>query len=86
MARPIIVIGDRIDHGGTVVSGASATDIAGAAVARVGDRVVCERHGPTTIVSGDATTTVDGRPVARHGDKTACGGTLVSSQSTTFID
>ncbi|WP_058834352.1 PAAR domain-containing protein [Luteimonas abyssi] len=86
MSRPIIVTGDRIDHGGSVVAGAPTSDIGGKQIARVGDRVVCERHGPTTIVSGDATLLVDGQPVARHGDKTACGGTLLSSQSGAFID
>lgn len=86
MSRPIIVIGDRIDHGGSVVSGTPTSDIAGTPIARVGDSVVCQRHGPTTIASGDSTLIVDGQPVARHGDRTACGGTLLSSQSTTFVD
>lgn len=85
MSRPFIVVGDPLDHGGRVVSGSGQTDVAGKPVARVGDKVVCSRHGTTEIVSGDATVIVDGQPVARHGDKTACGGTLVSSQSNTGI-
>lgn len=80
MSRPFIVVGDPLDHGGRVVSGSGETDIAGKPVARVGDKVVCSKHGSTEIVSGDATVVIDGRPVARHGDKTACGGTLISSQ------
>ncbi|WP_066098583.1 PAAR domain-containing protein [Xanthomonas massiliensis] len=85
MSRPFIVVGDRIDHGGSVVSGSPQTDIAGKPVARIGDKVSCSRHGSTEIVSGDASVVIDGKPVARHGDKTACGATLVAGQSSTGI-
>lgn len=85
MSRPLILVGDRIDHGGAVVSGASQTSVDGKSIARVGDRVVCSKHGPTVIVSGDSGTIVHGQPVARHGDKTACGATLIASQGETFI-
>jgi uncharacterized Zn-binding protein involved in type VI secretion len=86
MSIPFIVVGDRTDHGGTVVSGSPVTDAAGRAVARVGDRVTCPRrgHGGTTvIVSGDPTCVIDGRPAARHGDRTACGAILIASQAVT---
>ncbi|NZA24924.1 PAAR domain-containing protein [Luteimonas sp. SJ-92] len=86
MARSLICVGDRITHGGVVVSGTIATDIHGRLVARVGDRVVCEKHGPTVIVSGDPTLIIDGKPVAREGDKTACGATLIAGQWTTYVD
>lgn len=86
MSRPFIVVGDRINHGGSVVSGSGQTDIGGKAVARVGDRVVCSKHGQTTIVSGDASVIIDGNPVARDGDKTACGATLIAGQSTTGLE
>ena len=86
MSRPFIVVGDTLDHGGSVVSGSNETDIDGKAVARVGDRVICSEHGQTTIVSGDSSLIIDGSPVARHGDRTACGGTLLSSQSLVFVD
>lgn len=78
MSKPFIVLGDKIDHGGAVVSGSPATDIQGAAVARIGDKVACSQHGPTVIASGDPTLIIDGQPVARHGDKTACGATLIA--------
>ncbi|WP_407352107.1 PAAR domain-containing protein [Luteimonas sp. R10] len=86
MSRPFIVVGDRIDHGGSVVSGSPFTDADGKPVCRVNNRVVCERHGPTAIVTGDSTLIIDGQPVARHGDKTACGATLISSQVMAFTD
>lgn len=85
MARPFIVVGDALSHGGNVVSGTTQTDISGKQVARIGDRAVCKAHGPTTIVTGDATVLVDGQAVAREGDLTACGATLLSSQATTGL-
>jgi uncharacterized Zn-binding protein involved in type VI secretion len=83
MPRPFILIGDKTDHGGTVIEGAPTTDAAGVRIARIGDKVTCPRrgHGGTTvIVSGDPTCIIEGQPAARHGDKTACGATLIASQ------
>jgi uncharacterized Zn-binding protein involved in type VI secretion len=83
MSRPFIVVGDKTDHGGTVVAGSPATTIDGKPIARIGDPVTCPRrgHGGTTVIaSGDPSCIVDGQPAARHGDKTACGATLLSSQ------
>ncbi|MGH8055393.1 MAG: PAAR domain-containing protein [Stenotrophomonas sp.] len=85
MGRAFIVVGDKLDHGGSVISGASQTDINGKAVARKGDRAVCSRHGPTSIVSGDVSVLIDGQPVARDGDKTACGAALLASQTSTDV-
>ncbi len=86
MSRPFILVGDRITHGGSVVSGSGQTDVNGKPVARIGDRVVCSKHGQTSIVSGDTSVVIDGSPVARDGDKTACGATLIASQSTTGFE
>lgn len=89
MSRPIIVVGDRTDHGGVVISGSPFSDIDGKQIARIGDKVTCPKKGHgsvTTIVTGDNTAIIDGQPVARHGDKTACGATLLSSQITTYVD
>ena len=86
-SRPLIVVGDKTDHGGTVVQGSVVSDAAGTPIARVGDQVSCPKrgHGGTTvIVSGDPTFVIDGQPAARHGDKTACGATLISSQATSI--
>jgi len=84
MSRPFIVVGDQTDHGGTVIEGSPVTDAGGKAIARVGDKVSCPRHGhggTTVIVSGDPTCMVDGQPAARHGDQTACGAILLSTQA-----
>lgn len=89
MSRPLIVVGDRTDHGGTVIEGSATSDAAGRPIARVGDKVTCPRRGHgsvSTIVSGDPSLIIDGAPVARHGDKCACGATLLSSQVVTHVD
>jgi len=85
VTRPIIVVGDATDHGGTVIQGAPTATINGIPIARVGDAVTCPKkgHGTTVIATGDANMLVDGKPVARHGDKTACGATLIASQTLT---
>jgi len=80
MARMLVVVGDHLHLGGTVVAGSPFTDIDGRAVARVNDPVVCKVHGPGVIASGDATLIIDGNPVARHGDKASCGCTLLAGQ------
>jgi uncharacterized Zn-binding protein involved in type VI secretion len=88
-ARPVICVGDKTDHGGVVVEGSLFDTIDGRAVARVGDKVTCPKHGcpsTTAIATGDPTTMFDGKEVARHGDKTACGATLIASQFLTTVE
>ena len=89
MTKPIILVGDKTDHGGVVIEGAPTSDIDGIRIARVGDKVSCPQQGHggvTVIVTGDPNCMIEGRPVARHGDKTACGATLIASQTLTTID
>ncbi len=86
MSRPFILLGDKTDHGGVVISASETSDCNGKGVARVGDKVTCPKQGHgrvTTIVTGDPSMLIDGRPAARHGDKTACGAILIASQSLT---
>ncbi len=83
MTRAFILLGDKTDHGGVVISASESSDVNGRGIARVGDKVTCPRKGHggvTTIVSGDPTAIIDGRPAARHGDKTACGASLIAGQ------
>ena len=83
MPGPVIVLGDRTSHGGTVTQASGHSDCGGKAIARMGDKVSCPIHGDTTISSGDPTMIVDGKPVARKGDKTACGADLIPAQQNT---
>ena len=85
MSKPFIFFGDRIDHGGVVVSASARSACDGKGIARVGDRVSCPRkaHGVATIVSGAPSAITDGQPAACHSDRTACGAMLVASQRLT---
>lgn len=83
MAGPLIRLGDKTSHGGTVVEASQLSDSGGKGIARVGDKVTCPVHKNGTITSGDTTMIVDGRAAARHGDKTSCGATLIASQQNT---
>jgi uncharacterized Zn-binding protein involved in type VI secretion len=83
MAGPLIVLGDRTSHGGSVIEASTLSDCDGKGIARVGDMTVCPRHGRSPIVSGDTTFIVDGKAAARHGDKAGCGATLIAGQQAT---
>ena len=84
MPGPLIVLGDKTSHGGSVIEASPHSDSGGKPIARMGDKTVCPKHGPNPIVEGDATLIVDGKPAARHGDKTACGATLIAGQQATI--
>lgn len=86
MSLKIITVGDKTDHGGTVISGSPRHDIHGRAIARVGDKVQCpmpypggKPHGINKIITGSATLTVDGIAVAVEGCMTECGCKLIGS-------
>jgi uncharacterized Zn-binding protein involved in type VI secretion len=87
MSKPFIVLGDKTDHGGTVISASLFSDIGGKGIARIGDNVVCPRcRGTFPITTGQPDMIIDGQPAAAHGDKTACGATLLATQFTTTLD
>lgn len=83
MPGPLIRLGDKTSHGGTVLEASQHSDIDGVGIARVGDKASCPIHGNSPIVSGDQTLIIDGKPAARHGDKTGCGAVLIAGQQTT---
>jgi uncharacterized Zn-binding protein involved in type VI secretion len=84
MARRVIVVGDRTTGGGEVLTGSPFTDINGMAVARVGDRASCPKHGGCfAIVTGDVTFLDEGQPMAREGDSLACGCRLLATRQST---
>ena len=85
MSNPIIVLGDKTSHGGTVVTCSPVSDTHGKGWARVGDMVSCPRcKGVFPISQGDSSLIDAGKAVAYHGCKTACGATLISSQMYTL--
>ena len=86
MSLKIITVGDKTDHGGTVISGSPVHDINGRAIARLGDEVDCPQyypggkaHGVNKIISAHSSLTVNGTPVAVHGCVTECGCKLIGS-------
>jgi uncharacterized Zn-binding protein involved in type VI secretion len=87
MSKPLVRMGDRTSHGGTVISGDMTWEVYGKAVARVGDLTVCPKcKGVFAITTGADDLTGFGQAVARHGDKTACGATLIAGQSSAWWD
>lgn len=80
--RPFICIGDKTDHGGTVIEADMTFEIYGKPVALSGHKVVCRKcRGTFPIEKAAEDMTSMGQQVARHGDKTACGAMLIASQS-----
>lgn len=85
MNKPIVRMGDRTSHGGTVISGNMAWLIYAKAVARVGDLTVCPKcKGTFAIIEGADNLIGFGQAVARHGDKTACGAILIATQASAW--
>lgn len=85
MGNPIIVLGDKTSHGGTVITCSPFSGTHGKGWARVGDMVACPRcKGVFPISQGDASLIDKGQAVAYHGCKVACGATLISSQQFTL--
>lgn len=79
--RPFICIGDRTDHGGTVIEADQTFDVYGKPVALTGHKVVCRKcRGTFPIEKAAEDMTSMGQQVAREGDKTACGATLIAGQ------
>ncbi|WP_426101354.1 PAAR domain-containing protein [Massilia sp. TSP1-1-2] len=83
MPGPLIRLGDKTSHGGSVLEASTHSDSGGIGIARVGDKTSCPIHGNGTIASGDMTMIVDGKPAARHGDKVSCGALLIAGQQAT---
>lgn len=90
MPLKIIVVGDKTDHGGQVISGSPTHDIGGKAIARLHDKVLCPQfypggkpHGINKIITAHETLTAGGIPVAVDGCKTECGCTLIGKVNAT---
>lgn len=81
--KPFIVVGDKTNHGGTVITGDGTSSMYGKAMARSGDMTVCPKCKGTFPILKSSSIVVDGagNTYARHMDKTACGAHLLASQS-----
>jgi uncharacterized Zn-binding protein involved in type VI secretion len=83
--RPLIVMGDKTTHGGTVISADMTASINGKYMARMNDMTVCPKCKGTFAITSGAPDVQDGagNAYARHGDSTACGAKLIAAQATT---
>jgi uncharacterized Zn-binding protein involved in type VI secretion len=74
----IATIGDRLSHGGRIITGSTTRKVHGKRVARMGDKCHCRIHGTTkiSVVSGKMPKT-DGRLTAHAGAKTKCGARII---------
>lgn len=86
MPLKIIVVGDKTDHGGRVISGSPTHDIGGKPIARLHDKVLCPQfypggkpHGLNMIITAHETLTAGGVPVAVDGCRTECGCKLIGA-------
>ncbi len=88
MARSQARLGDKSNHGGVIVTGASRTLVNGKPLARMGDKHNCPLpgHGVTPIVSGSPYTLTEGKPNARVGDAVACGARIVTGSPDTYVN
>jgi uncharacterized Zn-binding protein involved in type VI secretion len=87
MSKPIIVIGGKTTHGGTVITASPFSDTHGKGWARVGDMVSCKRcRGVYPIIEGDHSLLDDDKPVAYDGCLVKCGARLIASQPFTTDD
>ena len=82
----IILSGDCIDHGGYVIANEKVTTtVNGKPVARIGDKVLCFKHGKTEIIASSHNNVLSGKKqIARIGDKTKCGAKLLGGSIDTF--
>ncbi len=82
----IVLAGDCIDHGGYVIANDKTTiTVNGKIVAKIGDKVLCFKHGKTEIIaSGNNNVLSEIKQIARIGDKTKCGAKLLGGSMDTF--
>jgi len=79
-ARRIIRLGDKTDHGGTVVSVSSGTIVMGIEAALAGDMTQCPKcKGNFPIKPDGQGAKHSGKPYAYDNDLTACGAKLIAS-------
>ncbi|MGB5289140.1 MAG: PAAR domain-containing protein, partial [Ignavibacteriaceae bacterium] len=70
---------------GYVIASDANLTVNGKTVARIGDKVICYKHGETEIIAVEKNNVTAGKKqIARIGDKTKCGATLLGGSRNTF--
>lgn len=75
---PVARLGDAISHGGTIISASEDVISEGRAVARIGDKARCRKHGLVTITTGEDSVMTNGRSTAIDGSRCSCGATVIA--------
>lgn len=86
---PVIRVGDRTSHGGTVIEGFADGhyEVYGIPAAGLGHAVTCPVHpGIHRIAEGESSCDVRGVPIALEGMKTTCDATLIASQQNMVVE
>lgn len=88
MNKNVILLGDKTNHGGTVITATSDIIINGKKAAKVGDKVNCPQqgHGINAIIEGSPHLSCQGTPIAVDGCHTECGCYLISSITDFSLD
>ncbi len=81
MPKGFVLLGDKTNHGGEVISVSSTMIVNNKKVALVGDKIMCpkEGHGINAIVEGSSEWSSDGKSVVVDGCHCACGCQVISS-------
>jgi uncharacterized Zn-binding protein involved in type VI secretion len=78
--RAVIRLNDKTDHGGTVISASSGTQVMGREAALADDMTFCPKcKGNFPIKHDGAGARHNGRTYAYANDLTACGAELIAS-------
>jgi len=82
----LVLAGDCIDHGGYVIANdKTTTTVNGKLVAKIGDKVLCFKHGKTEIIATYKSNVLSNKKqIARIGDKTKCGAKIIGGSMDTF--
>lgn len=82
--KKVARVGDRISHGGTILTGSANTLTNNKKTARVGDRATCSKHGSVVIVTGSSKVMTNNKKTARVGDSLSCGAKITTGSPNTF--
>jgi len=78
--RAVIRLNDKTDHGGTIISASSGTQVMGCEAALADDMTFCPKCKGNYPIKPDGTgARHNGRPYAYADDLTACGAKLIAS-------
>lgn len=87
MSKGVVVLGDKTNSDGKVISASAHYSVNGKQVALVDDMVDCpiDGHGINPIVEGDPQRTVGGRAVVVDGCRCKCGCRVISSTTNNTV-